>query len=333
MVALCLLLDDPRRALALDLLPKWEQEVGSAVWIVGGDYGEETAAAFEQAARFPVQWVRADLTEVGELPTREELARSGGYCNPAFLHKMAVHRESVRQAALALPVAPRYLWWIDADTDPGPGAIHYLHQVLTTTTGPLAPRAVSGLYCERHSGQPIPQHWGSMTDPRRTLVDLHPGRVVPCGFAGFGCVLMTAEAATVGWGEYGRYRFWRRSVIERDYHAQTTPFGIMGEDVYWFRRAEATFGVPLYLDTRVLCRHYHEDGSYWTHLPEPGMPTRFVTEDADPRRQVTIRNDGPVPLTLQHYPALTIAPGFHRHVSPEVAGLFERDFPDYAVTL
>jgi hypothetical protein len=336
-VAICTILDCNRRGLMRRIAEAWNRidflGADVRVFAVVEDADPETIRAFCSAIRYPVACINVpgirDL--VDDLPTAEQVA-SGNCSKPAFLHKIAEYREACRVAVVA-PYSCSAGWqdgwqadwllWLDSDVAPIPEAYQYLRADHDGTTGVMAPVVYAGLYCERQTGTSIPQYRSAGGQVR---VQLQANRLQHADFAGFGCVLMARKTAEEnGWSEYREYRYDRRRKLEQG--DGTEKAGTLGEDVWWFRRCEHMYGPSLVIDTRVLCRHYHRDGSFWEHY-EAGeeLPTRYVTAEADPAEQVLLHNIGTASMVINQYqqflPAL--AAGGVQSVSPEYAEMLEK---------
>ncbi len=323
-LALCLLLQSSRRWLLEKLLPRWSAiNFGGddPVWVVGRhDADDATVAWFKSAARWPV--IVADPVDpatVATFPTTRRPGEAGPVYTNAEFARFGHLRERVRQAALTS--GADLAWWLDSDIDPGKDAYRHLREDIRATTGRFAPHAVAGVYSLRtqgiHQGGPV----GKATLPA--------GYVGLCGSRdatgvpnpGFGCVLMDRQAlAGVDWSGFpGTLR-------------TLPPDERMPEDLYWYGRCLFTLGVHPLIDTRVVCRHYHGDGSYWTFREAGGvMVPQYVITDAEPSRQVRVTNTGRKAIwwtPLPGYPlAFVIDPGKADRVSPDWADALTLHFP------
>ena len=331
-VAVIIPLDKRKKDLLPLLVPKWNQiDYGDrdVVYVaIAEDADEETVAEFGRlidpdADVLPVHTdppVRRTIflyNRVGE--------QSGdmGHYNPIFLHYMSELRELGRQTALALHAHPDtagrpvdWFFWLDQDVDPGPDGFKTLLADLTDSTGPGRPRAASGLYCTRYEGQPIgflPQH----------------NKVHFSEVCGFGCVVTDRETMEhVGFGEYGKYRTQRLGDLELG----KKPQGVLGEDCLWVYLLKKWCGVPILTDCRVLCDHYHADGSFWRFEvdemtgEDACLVARYHEETRIPAAMVGVKNIGSEAVSLVEY-GLVIQPGGHMAMSPEQRDKFHERYP------
>jgi len=231
----------------------------------------------------------------------------------------------------ALDTGADWYLWLDSDIDPeddgGAPCFGALHQTYTATTGPLAPRLVSGLYCTRFGGQPISQ-W--LEGDERRYIYTKAGAVQATRVAGFGCMLVHRDVMQwASWSQYATYITHRQEWI-RDHPGEDEP-ALIGEDCWLMRAVEGSpiTQVPAYCDNRVLCRHYHADGSYWHYVPdgEDGLRPAYVRAGLAPGRGVKVRYTGAEPLP---WPILgdPIQPGEVAVLSPELVETFRAVIPD-----
>lgn len=341
-VAICTLLTDRKRHILERVARSWRglDWGGDAPYVVActQDASDETVAAFAAAVEplhvLTTEVSRADLVAmVDGLDEAEAGPERTGYTNAPFLHKIACLREQVRVTACAVPSPdgdlPDYLFWLDADIEPPTDAYVRLRADLTDTDGPLAPRLVGGLYCERITGRHIAQwHDGGQNE----YIPLRPNAHVASRIAGFGCILgRRATFDALGWAGYGAYRYERRRLVELepDKHA-----GIMGEDVWYLRCVEAAWGLPCILNTAVCCRHLQGDGSAWVYrVGDDGvLHTHYDDAPTAAAATVTLLNAGKKTWNVE-FTGTTCRPGEMVTVSPEIAELLRQAAGDEAVTV
>lgn len=329
-VAICTLIEDAKAALLPLLVPRWNvidlggRELEYVVCMQ--DASRETARAFRDLATAPVRFIRAE--NLTQFVTGPDGAR-GPVWHPALLLRIALMREAVRVAALA--TGADWFLWLDSDIDPeddeGAPCFGTLHWTYTSTTGPLAPRFVSGLYCTRFGGQPITQ-W--LDGYERRYVYTKRDAVQAARVAGFGCMLVHRDV--MQWASWDRYNLHianRQAWI--DAHPGEEPPAIIGEDCWLLRVAEGSTAaqVPCYTDNRVRCRHYHADGSYWHFVNDgdDGLRPAYVRAGLAPGAGIRVRYTGAEPLT---WPILgdPIQPGEVTLLSPELVETLRAVIPD-----
>lgn|GEM_PF-2639857 len=347
-VALCTLVDQQREWLTGHVARQWAGlDFGDAEVVVfacadcpNGDTPEETQATVEamtqplnDAVPWPVCAIHVgDLAErVDGLPSHDEVAGGVCYSHPAFLHKIAELREAVRAAAVAEHDGRQadYLFWLDSDTVPPVTAYRQLRTDLDATQGAMAPLVYAGIYPERRTGRSIPQ-WRSRGEPYQ--IPLPEARLLHADFSGFGCTLVPRQVAEqVTWQDFGRYRYQRREALERN---PAEKYGMQGEDVWWFRHCELAYGPALCIDTRVNCRHYHRDGSYWVHEwrdeSGPAATSRYITDEVNPAARWTVAGCGTQHgLLLPEYRGVyrPLGPHLLLDCSPEYAEALVRQYP------
>lgn len=336
-VAICTLVDADRAWLTAHVARQWAgidfAGAEARVFACVQDADDPTVAALAGNLPWPVCCVGvphvAEL--VDDLPGRGEVFGGASYVHPAFLHKIAVYREAVRQAALAEygDWTADWFLWLDSDTVPVQEVWQHLRADFAATTGPMAPVVYAGLYPERRTGHSIPQYRSS---GEQRYVELVSERLQHADFSGFGCTLIPRRIMAtegMGWETFGAYRYHRRHQLECGLGKGSV--GMIGEDVWWFRRCEHKFGPALCLDTRCLCRHYHRDGSFWEHYPDgSSLPTRYVTAEVEASEQVSLFNKGHRGVGIDHYRAYVplVMPGEAIRVSPEYAEALVRLMPE-----
>lgn len=327
-VAVVTMLCDAKRALIPLLTPRWDAiDYGGrrVVYVaVTNDASPETVNAFQCATKRPVVPVSLNnlADYVPDLEHEKDVRPQEYASNIIFLHRMAMLREAARQAVLKLrdgqgrPVD--WVYWLDQDVDPRAHSFLSLHGVLTKNRGPQAPRVAAGLYCTRNWGQDITQWLGDDTAKMGRYIPIIRDQVQSSRVAGFGCCLMRRSTmAKVGFDSYTAYREFRR--WQREINRPDTE-GVMGEDIWWFRQYEQTYGTAPLIDNRVRCRHYHADGSYWRYVETGNGTLRpdYCTDEVIPGVGVPVRNVGAEVIELRDY-KLRLAPGEECRVSTEIA--------------
>lgn len=330
-VALVTLLQDSKAALIPLLAPRWLEAVGDRDIVavaVCNDAGGATRERFEdECAKFEnvkavvlacAQDVDAQVDDLDLAREMRDPDQQAVYWSAPLLHRIALLRESARDVVRKLDCngrRPDWVWWLDSDIDPRPHGFEILRQDLRETTGPMAPQVVVGPYPTRVGGQDISQ-WVEPGSPN-TYVPQREGMIQATRVAGFGCVLMRPDVMDhVGWDRYGVWRKRRRMALEL---GQKPAPGVLGEDVFWFRAYEMTYGITPYQDNRARCRHYHADGTYWRYdTDESGnLVAHYYTDERLLEAAVTIRNIGDKTIADQTY-GVCVLPGALEVVSPEV---------------
>ena len=322
-VAICTLIEDRKAALIPRLAPRWAGiDLGGRerIYVVcTQDATEPTVAEFRRGV------APAEIRQVtlGNLEVLAPGAAQADTWGPDQLLRIAYMRQAVRQAALA--TAADWFFWIDSDVDPdaaGRPSFGCLHQCLTATVGPLRPRLASGVYATRFCGLPI-QQW--IDGNGNSYLPLLADRQTYSRVTGFGCLLMHREVLErVGWQDYPQH------IADVKRHAEEAGQveGVFGEDCWFSRLAEYAWGMPTLVDSRVLCRHYHADGSYWHYVPgeERSLQPRYVPAGATPGVTTRVRYHGEAALD---WPILgrTIEPGEEVDLSPELLLTFETVIP------
>ena len=331
-VAVVTMLCDHKANLIPLLVPRWNTiDYGDrdVVYVaVTNDACQLTCRRFEEAAAYPVQFVgiKEMAKHVPDLDFERCVRPEEQMANIIYLHRMAIMREAARTRALNLrcvgedgkPRPVDWVYWLDQDVDPRAHSFLCLHQVLTATRGPQAPKVACGLYCTRLLGQDITGWLGD--EQPRSYAPIIAGQVQASRVAGFGCVLMRRKTlAATRFDTYTDYRLARRR--QREVNRKDTE-GVLGEDIFWFRQHEVTTGQVPMIDNRVRCRHYHADGSYWRYDEEDGSPyltPHYYTDEVLPGASEVVCNISNETLRLDAY-RLAIPPGAEARVSMEIAG-------------
>lgn len=330
-VAICTLLEDSKASLIPLLLPRWNgidlgpDREGQFI-VCRQDASDETAADFTAGARWPVRMV--SVPNLDELVPKLPVVTSDCYGNWRWLARIAFMREAVRQAALATDAT--WFLWLDSDIDPEDGvhpSFGCLHQVLTDTVGPHAPKLVTGLYCTRFGGVPIGQ-W--IDGNLKRYLPVYTGRQQFTRVAGFGCMAMhrqTLEA--VSWDGYLEHC--QRVETARE-ASPDSGIGHLGEDVWFERLVELWCGVPCVTDNRVVCKHFHGDGSYWSWREDGDqLVPCYIPAGLAPGAGIMVRYTGEEALT---WPILGrseqggVQPGDVLSISPELLETFKLVIPD-----
>jgi len=351
-VAIATMLDNGKRAIIPTMIERWAgiDWAGAEPVIVACCYDADAElmdAARAAAKRSGIQLLpfipsalktgsntAAEISSIVRgLATFDANPHTGGPANIVYLHKVAILREATRLGVLSLEPEVDWVLWLDSDIDPRAHAWVCLRQVLTETIGPFAPQVAVGVYATRMHGAPIsqmmdrdPGESGQMTDGSNRYIPLKAGRIGYTQIAGFGCSLMRRTVlADLGWAEYTKYREDRTLLWEL---VGNPNIGILGEDVWWFRRLELATGCPPIQDGRVRCRHYQSDGSFWRYDegPDRSLKVVFVTDEQDPAAAVAVRNTGDAPMEVPSY-GLSIAPGAEALVSPEILLTLQATWP------
>ena len=316
-VAICTLLEDSKADLLPILVPRWNAvDLGGRERVYVACVHDACEATVREFCRLTKGYnVRLVRPSLGELADRSIVA-VGGYTDPRFILRIALMREAVRVAALDTKAS--LYWWLDSDIDPEGGeapSFGCLYQTLTSTRGPLRPRLVSGLYCTRFGGATISQ-WLDGVDQR--YIYLRAGAIQASRVAGFGCMLV--PRSVMRWASWAQYPGYIEQLMQQRAEHPEAPAGMLGEDCWLIRGVEGAgyHQAPCYVDNRVLCNHFHADGSYWTYRPDGDvLVPRYVPAGLAPGAAVTIRYTGVDPLT---WPVLgrTVNRGDVVRMSPEL---------------
>lgn len=324
-VAVVTMLCDAKAALIPQMTRRWDAiDFGGrrVVYVaVCNDASAETEYVFRNATSRPVVPVRINnvASYVPDMEHERDVRPAEYASNIIYLHRMAIMREAARQTTLNLrdsdgrPVD--WALWLDQDVEPAADAFALLHGVLTRNKGPQAPRVACGLYCTRHWGQDITKWLG---ESGGSYVPIMAGKVQSSRCVGFGCALMRRKTLRdIPFDTYTQYREFRRWQCEIN-RAETS--GVMGEDIWWFRQYEIAYGTAPVVDNRVLCRHYHDDGSYWEYRADADgyLKAHYVTNEVLPGTGKLVRNVGADVIEIGGY-GVSIAPGEERRVSGELA--------------
>lgn len=322
-VAICTLIEDRKAAILPMLAKRWSGiDLGGRdrqYIVCTQDASPETTRQFLRAV------APAEVQEVslGNLEVLAPGASQADTWGPDQLLRIAYLREAVRQTALRS--AADWIFWLDSDVDPDAGgapSFGCLHQCLTATVGPMRPRLASGLYATRFCGLPI-QQW--IDGNGNAYLPLLADRQSYSRVTGFGCILMHRDVlADIGWADYAEHI----AAVKQHAAEVGEVEGVIGEDCWFARLAEYAYGMPTLIDSRVLCRHYHADGSYWYYDrgEERSLQPRYVPAGQQPGVTTRVRYTGTVTLD---WPILgrTISPGEEVDLSPELLLTFAAVIP------